>query len=100
MATAHRIRKLVDVKLTKKEGFQLCREQNILPQHFQCMSRFAARAEILSIDFASHRSFFTTTPFPTGATTMTYYGSKNVKISREALARILAPKAHSPRRPG
>jgi hypothetical protein len=51
MATAHRIRKIVDVKLTKKEVFQLCREQGILPQHYQCMWRFAARAEILADEF-------------------------------------------------
>ena len=51
MATAHRIRKIVDVNLSKKEVYQLCREQKILPQHFQCVWRFAARAEILSREF-------------------------------------------------
>lgn len=51
MTTHHRIRKIVDVQLTKKEIYDLCRKQKILPQHFQCMWRFAARAEILSADF-------------------------------------------------
>ena len=57
MATSHRIRKIVDVNLTKKEVFQLCREQKILPQHYQCMWRFAAKAEILSHEFGNRIVF-------------------------------------------
>lgn len=57
MATAHCIKQIVDVNLSKKEVFQLCREHKILPQHYRCFWRFAARAEILSTDFGNRIVF-------------------------------------------
>ena len=51
MATSHRIRKIVDVNLSKRQVYRMCRQHKILPQHFRCVWRFCARAEILSTDF-------------------------------------------------
>ena len=57
MATAHRIRKIFDVNLNKRQVFRMCREHHILPQHYRCFWRFAARAEIKSTDFGDRIVF-------------------------------------------
>lgn len=44
---------LFDVNLTQEQVFEMCREHHILPQHYRCFWRFAARAEIKSIDFGN-----------------------------------------------
>jgi hypothetical protein len=51
MASRNCIRKIVDVNLSKREVYRMCREHGIRPQHFRCFWRFAARAEILAADF-------------------------------------------------
>jgi len=53
MATSHRIRKIINVNLNKRQVFRMCREHHILPQHYRCFWRFAVRAEIKSIDFGN-----------------------------------------------
>jgi hypothetical protein len=53
MATSHRIRKIINVNLNKRQVFRMCREHHILPQHYRCVWRFAARAEIKSTDFGN-----------------------------------------------
>jgi len=53
MATSHRIRKIINVNLSKTQVFRMSREHHILPQHYRCFWRFTARAEIKSIDFGN-----------------------------------------------
>jgi len=53
MATSHRIRKIINVNLNKRQVFRMCREHHILPQHYRCFWRFAVRAEIKSTDFGN-----------------------------------------------
>jgi|WetSurMetagenome_2_1015567.scaffolds.fasta_scaffold692471_3 hypothetical protein len=57
MAARNCIRKIVDVNLSKRAVYRMCREQKILPQHYRAFWRFAARAEILSRDFGNRIVF-------------------------------------------
>ncbi len=57
MASAHCIESLFDVNLTQEQVFRMCRKHHILPQHYRCFWRFAARAEIKSIDFGNRIVF-------------------------------------------
>ena len=51
------IEPLLDVNLTQEQVFRMCREHRILPQHYRCFWRFAARAEIKSTDFGNRIVF-------------------------------------------
>ena len=57
MATSHCSEMLFDVNLDREQVFRMCREHRILPQHFRCVWRFVARAEIKSIDFGNRIVF-------------------------------------------
>ena len=51
------IEPLLDVNLTQEQVIGMCREHHILPQHYRCFWRFAARAEIKSTDFGNRIVF-------------------------------------------
>jgi hypothetical protein len=50
---AHCIRKIVDVNLSKRDVYRMCREHGIRPQHYRAVWRFTVRAEILATDFGN-----------------------------------------------